>query len=121
MLPYEQDWYPHALASPASTPSCAPMSKPGFPLTSKPRKLLLFYSGPNSLAELKPAIVWKARNPPSGQKLEDWAVSYPPACVGHTVWPDGQVYAQLRNFCTLKQVTEFAWKYLRVEIREAKG
>ena len=47
MLPYEQDWYPHALASPASTPSCAPMSKPGFPLTSKPRKLLLFYSGPN--------------------------------------------------------------------------
>jgi hypothetical protein len=29
-------------------PSCAPTSKPGFQLTSKPGKLLSFYSGPNT-------------------------------------------------------------------------
>jgi hypothetical protein len=31
-------------------PSCAPTSEPGFPLMSKPGKLLLFYSGPNNPA-----------------------------------------------------------------------
>jgi hypothetical protein len=40
--PYEQGQCPQALASPASTLSCAPTSKPGFPLTSKSGKLLSF-------------------------------------------------------------------------------
>ena len=34
-------------------PSCAPTSKSGFPLTSKPGKLLSFYSGPNSSEEFR--------------------------------------------------------------------
>src|ERR1700685_248544 len=48
MFPHGQDQCPHALASPASMPSCAPTSKSGLPLTSKPGKLLSFYSGPNT-------------------------------------------------------------------------
>src|ERR1700742_906745 len=47
MFPSEQDQCPHAPVSPASIPSCVPTSKSGFPMTSKPGKLLSFYSGPN--------------------------------------------------------------------------
>src|SRR5450432_1296013 len=47
MFPSEQDQCPHAPAFTASTPLCVPAAKSGLPLTSKPGKLLLFYSGPN--------------------------------------------------------------------------
>src|SRR4051794_522671 len=50
MFPSEQDQCPHAPPFTASAPSCLPTSLSGRPLTSKPGKVLSFYSGPNSPA-----------------------------------------------------------------------
>jgi hypothetical protein len=41
---------PRAYVPPAWTRLCVPKPKPGLPLTSKPGKLLSFYSGPNTRA-----------------------------------------------------------------------
>lgn len=85
-----------------------------------------------SLAKVEPDAVWRARPRPVCRRThEGWAGldtlhicnygqgnEYPEPCVIQTIWPTGAVYAQLRNFQTTQQITEFAWEKLGVDVRE---
>lgn len=87
------------------------------------------------LARLEPAAIWHAKGGrPSARRTEDnWdglsalhICNYgqgqqdPEPCVIHTVWHNGSVYAQLRNFYRLSEVVEFAWESLHVDIRSVE-
>jgi hypothetical protein len=63
MFPSELDQCPHAPPFTASTPWCVPNSLPALPLTSKPGKLLSFYSGPNNGNETHQAEPEERKNP----------------------------------------------------------
>jgi hypothetical protein len=84
------------------------------------------------LLKIKPGAIWYARPNPQGRKTDyGWqgldtlhicnygqGLEYPGPCVIHTVWVNGTVYAQLWNFHTIQEVTEFAWERLGVSIRD---
>jgi hypothetical protein len=84
------------------------------------------------LVRVKPDAIWYAQNRPTGRRTEEgWegigsvhgcdhgrGPNYPSPCVIHTVWPNGSVYAQLRNFYTFESVEEFALESLDLAIRK---
>ena len=87
------------------------------------------------LARLAPDATWYAKTKTliSRRTEEAWpgldslhicnvgqGQEYPTPCVIHTVWPNGSVYAQLRNFYILRDVVEFAWENLHVDIRSGE-
>lgn len=84
------------------------------------------------LTKISPTATWRAKGRPVGMRTDDgWdgldslhicnygqGKEWPPPCLIHTVWPNGSIYAQLRNFHLLQEVVEFAWESLHVDIRE---
>ncbi len=83
----------------------------------------------SALAKMEPAAIWHARPRPDCRQEWDgigtfhnchWEEGIQP-CIIHTLWPNGAVYAQLRNFTTVAEIVEFGWESLNVEIREQRA